>query len=228
MKLSLISIALVAIASSVQGAATPVHQDDKRTCWVRGQSCWKVKRATEAFTDAIKTSGGLTTPSDPDSEAAVVAKSQIDALALAIAAGQDDPDAFYAGLGLENEFHPAVNMSKRSCTRRGQACWKRDLQADPEAAQVDKRSCGISGQSCWKTKRAAEAVVKTIDAADEESDANVDVSKRSCTRRGQACWKRDVSAEAACHTPGGACTIANRDLDAVYHLARSIVESYSD
>lgn len=162
---------LAVVASTNAAAVASAAQEDKRWCFVRGQGCWKVKRAADAFTTAIHSSGGLAARDESSSEAAFVAKRQIDALALAIAAGQGDPQAYYNALGLGGEFAKAEKPpAKREanpepwCLIRGQACWKAKRAAEPEAAQKDKRWCLVRGQACWKTKRAAEAVVSAIES----------------------------------------------------------------
>ncbi|KAK5658867.1 hypothetical protein OQA88_1681 [Cercophora sp. LCS_1] len=237
-------LALFALSSAVDAAAVAdAAQEDKRWCLIRGQSCWKAKRAADAFTDAIKTSGGLTARDESSSEAAFQAKRQIDALALAIAAGQGDPTAYYEALGLGEEFTAAEKPTSEKrdanpwCLIRGQSCWKAKREAEPEAAQEDKRWCLIRGQSCWKAKRAAEAVLSSIEASGEHDPRDLPFNPEArvkrdanpwCLIRGQSCWKRDASAEASCNAPDGACTLANRDLHAVYNIARSIVDAHSE
>jgi hypothetical protein len=194
-------LAVFALGVAVDAAA--IAEPSPQWCLIRGQSCWKVKRAAEAFADAVETSNGLTARDESGSEDAYVAKRQLDALALAIAASQHNPAAYYGGLG----FAAPEKTEKREadpqwCLIRGQSCWKAKRDANPQW-------CLIRGQSCWKAKRAAEAVVAAIEAREPEV-------------------KRDASAEASCNAPDGACTLANRNLHAILNVARSIVDAHSE
>ncbi|KAK1833772.1 hypothetical protein QBC39DRAFT_345113 [Podospora conica] len=284
-------------------------QEDKRWCVLPGQPCWKRDAAASAMTEAFKTAGGLSARDDGFSPSAAVAKRQIDALALAIAASQANPSSYYYGLNLPSHFAaeptetetatekrdaspwcvlPGQPCWKRSianekreanpwCVLPGQPCWKRDAAPDA-AAEEDKRWCVLPGQPCWKAKRAAEAVLSAITSTHENQarslpfapearlkreaapwcvlpgqpcwkrDAAPEAAqedKRWCVLPGQPCWKkrseekrcvingqpcfkRDASAEASCNTPGGACTLAQRDLHAVYNIARGIVDAHSE
>ena len=123
----------------------------------------------------------------------------------------------------------AVAEPDRYCTRfTGSSCWKRD---GSEATIAEAKRCDAEGGACWQAKRAALAVVNTIDmgnAIKMARDANAVPSKVKreaapwCTLfPNQPCWKR----EASCHGPSGLCTKATRDLHAMYNAARSIIES---
>ncbi|KAK4116548.1 hypothetical protein N656DRAFT_745700 [Canariomyces notabilis] len=139
----------------------------------------------------------------------------------------------------EPEADPAM------CLRfPGGSCWKRE--ATPEAAEDQKR-CAEEGGACWIAKRAAEAIVNTIEgelAYRKKRDADPALCLRypgsPCWKRsadadpqgwcmsfpGQPCWKRDAAAAAAaCNAPDGACTRATRDLHAMHNAARAILDN---
>ena len=257
MRYSLPVAFLVAVASVEGAAVASPKADPDPWCDIRGQSCWKVKRAAEAFSNALASSGGDLLESreahfsNAPGGASYQAKRSLDELASLIALSQHSPDGYYSGLNLERQFHPDTkevekrdnnDNEKRWCDIRGQSCWKHKRsevqERDPEAHDNDKRWCDIRGQSCWKAKRAAEAVVSAIDAAHEARDVPFDPVARAkrdpapwCDIRGQSCWKRDAApealAEAGCNGPAGACTKASRDLHAMYNMARNIVDAYS-
>ncbi len=248
-------LTLLVAAVSVKAAAV-ANADPEPWCQIRGQSCWKVKRAAEAFTNALQSSGPLVESreahfSNAPGGAAYHAKRSVDQLSSLIALSQRDATDFYSGLKLEEQFHPDTEEvethdnapEKRWCQIRGQSCWKHKRSEvetrDPEAHENDKRWCQIRGQSCWKAKRAAEAVVNAIDSAHEARDVPFDPAARAkrdanpwCQIRGQSCWKRDASAdafaEAACNGPDGACTKATRDLHAMYNVARNIIDANTE
>jgi hypothetical protein len=153
-------------------------------CYRPGQGCWKVKRVAEAFTDAVQSAGGLATRALPD-DAAFAAQQALEELAQIIALTEDDPEAFFAGLGED----------------KTDAKEKREAVAE---ADNDKRWCYRPGQGCWKAKRAAEAVAEALSGEiavdgfakrDAEPSAEEN-ARRWCYRPGQGCWKakRDLSA----------------------------------
>lgn len=202
-------------------------EPEKRWCLFKGQSCWKAKRAAEAFAEALQTSNGPVMAreaeySNQPGNAAFMAKRQVDELALAIAASTEDPDAFYAALGLGDHFD-ADNNDHEEATPTD--------KRSPEVQQADKRWCLFKGQSCWKAKRVAEAVVSAIGTVHDPRSVPFDPPTRVkrapepwCTFKGQSCWKRDAEAEAACNAPNGACTKAKRDLHAIQNVARDMLD----
>jgi hypothetical protein len=204
--------------------ANPDAEPQPQWCSRPGQSCWKVKRAADALVEAIHTSGGLPARDESGSQDAFIAKRQVDSLALAIAAAQHNPYAYYHGLGLGTQFTPETDTNEKRdanpeaeaeaqwCSRPGQSCWKRD--ANPQW-------CSRPGQSCWKAKRAAEAVISAIEGGEHQARAmpfnpEVRVSKR------------EADAEASCNAPGGACTFATRDLHAILNVARGILDTHTE
>lgn len=245
MKFTLATIAIM--ATSVLAAPAPEAAPEP-WCMRPGQSCWKAKRAAEAFSEAIRSSGGLQTRdaaadlSNLAGGAAFSAKRAVNELANLAAISGFDPEAYYFGLGLDKEFHPdSDDKEKRDalpapwCMRPGQSCWKakRDASADADAVTEDKRWCMRPGQSCWKAKRAAEAVLEAVGDDDEDIDNKpfdpAYFSKRDaqpwCMRPGQSCWKRDAGPEPWCMRPGQSCWKAKRDVTAMRTVARGIVDS---
>lgn len=244
------SLAALAIAVTAVMAAPAPEAEAEPWCLRPGQGCWKVKRAADAFAEAIHSSGGLTERS-PAAEwsnqvggAAYMAKRNINELANLIALAQNDPESFYQQLALENQLDQdtddTTTNEKRSaepapepwCLRPGQGCWKRN--ADP--VSEDKRWCLRPGQGCWKAKRAAEAVLAVVGrGADEDIESKpfnpAYFAKRDaepwCLRPGQGCWKRDAEAnpEPWCLRPGQGCWKAKRDMLAMRSVAMEIVNS---
>ncbi|KAK3310727.1 putative pheromone protein [Chaetomium strumarium] len=347
-------LTLLSVATSVEGAA--VQEADKRWCSTPGQACDTVKRAADAFAAALKPAPGIAARDDSSSETANVARRQLNELALAIAASQGNPSAYYSGLHFpypitgpttttatsdeeggskkreaepwctqflgqpcwkkratpitqeqeskKREAEPwctqflgqpcwkkrsdgsdEVETEKREaeaeaepqgwchqflgmpCWKRstessglaareaqswcqqflGMPCWKRDApaedkrMADPmcsnfvghscykrdgsSAAAEEHKRCTEQGGSCWQAKRAAAAVINTIDAGNAQR-VKREADPQWCRQfLGQPCWKRAAEAEASCYTPDGMCTKATRDLHAMYNVARTIIEA---
>ncbi|KFA76124.1 hypothetical protein S40288_00271 [Stachybotrys chartarum IBT 40288] len=241
---------LVALAGLMTAAAVPAPAPpDIRSAWcVRpGQPCWKVKRAAEAFAEAISDAGPLEARA-PEADvgimagrAAFAAKRSLTDLSNLLARSTDN-------LGLakdkrapqnpwctrpgqpcwftEGEDEPATE--KRSpqnpwCTRPGQPCWFTDGETNPESTEADKRWCTRPGQPCWKAKRAAEAVLAAnADMEKREAEADADADAEAwCTRPGQPCWKKRQARW--CTRPGQPCWKAKRDLEAVHAIARDLI-----
>ncbi|KAK0751728.1 hypothetical protein B0T18DRAFT_444153 [Schizothecium vesticola] len=226
---------IFAIAAAVDAAAVADLQEDKRWCVLPGQPCFKRDAVASAMTESLQSAGGLSVRDDGFSPSAAVAKRQIDALALAIAASQANPSAYYYGLNLPSHFAPEATEAETTTEKRdaspwcvlpGQPCFKK-REANPW--------CVLPGQPCFK-KRDTISVPDRRDASPWcvlpgqpcFKKRSVEEEKRWCVLRGQPCFKRDAEAEASCNTPGGACTLAQRDLHAVYSIARSIVDAHSE
>ncbi|KAK3393481.1 pheromone precursor gene 1 protein [Podospora didyma] len=239
MKFSLLITVLAAMAV-VDAAAV---QDEKRWCQSEGQACAVVKRAADAFVDSFKTHGPV---ARDDSTASREAKRSAEQLAVVFATSAEDAEDFYASLGIpktgkdskvkrEAEAAPWCRLfpgqacwkAKREANPEpwcrlfpGQACWKVKREAEAEPAEVQAR-CESEGGACLMAKRAAEAVLNSI-----ESHAVKREAEPWCRLfPGQACWKREAEAEAACNSINGACTKATRDIHAIVNAARSIVEA---
>ncbi|KAK0734470.1 hypothetical protein B0T26DRAFT_746370 [Lasiosphaeria miniovina] len=189
---------LFTIAAAVDAAAV---QEDKRWCSTPGQACWTVKRAAEAFADAIQSD---TKFARDESDVANMAKRQTDELGVIIATSLEDAKAYYESLALDKRFE-LDDKTKREpeadpwCnTFKGQPCWKAKREAEPGPW------CNtFKGQPCWKAKREAEPWCDTFKGqpcwkakrapSDPEYPAEV---KARCLSDGQSCFKAKRAAEA--------------------------------
>ncbi|KAL1900592.1 hypothetical protein Sste5346_002315 [Sporothrix stenoceras] len=225
MKTTAIISVLAIGATSVSAAA--IADAEASFCSLNGMPCWQAKRAAEAFANAISSSPLGDISKRSVGETSIKAMRSLDGLASIVASTQSNPRSFYSDLALASHF-PAP-------AEDGVA--KRDAEADAQW-------CPLFGQSCWKVKRAAEALINTIDGFQknvEKRDASAQwcpLFGQSCWKRaaepeahaqwcplfGQSCWKRDAPVESRCNAPGGACATAARDLHAMYNTARSVLE----
>lgn len=133
-----IPITLLAAAAAVDAAAV---QEAKRWCSNRGQACDTVKRVTDAFAAALESASGIAARDDENgSQAAYMAKRQVDELARSIAASHSDPRGYYGALKLAHNraAEPASSVDRREADADAQA-W----------------CAGFPGQPCWKVKRDA-------------------------------------------------------------------------
>lgn len=243
---------VLAVAAAGAYAAPAPAAEPEPWCWRPGMPCWKVKRAAEAFSESIQSSGALKerTPeadySNSPGGAAYVTKRSINELAHLASLTARDPAEYYRDLGLETRFAADEGNVKREaapepwCWRPGEPCWKRD-SSDAPVYVKDKRWCDRPGEPCWKAKRAADAVLEAIgDEKDTGADAPFDPAGESghfpaeCNGPRILCWKkREASPEANpeanpepwCWRPGMPCWKAKRDLHALQLAARNIVDS---
>jgi len=205
-------------------AAEPAAEDDDdaleaRWCKAVGRGCWKVKRAATAFADSLAASGPASTGAEADASnapggAAHAAKRAVDSLAGLVAITQDAPQEFYDALQLGEHFEPDSDHGDSGNGGPGTKIHK-----------VDARWCAGDGRACAKARRAAEELVRTVEAFAPEDDSRV--GRRWCTSMGRGCWKRDEGvseAERRCNAPGGQCSKARRDLTAMYHAARGVLD----
>ncbi|CAK7204793.1 hypothetical protein SEUCBS139899_007554 [Sporothrix eucalyptigena] len=206
---------------ATSAAAAAVAEPDAQFCMWMGQSCWKVKRTAEAFAEAIASSGGPSATGDALSRRSHAtggiannAMRSLDGLASIVASTQANPRSFYSDLLLASHFPaPAEDGGAE----------KRDAKANPEA---EAQFCMWMGQSCWKVKRAAEAIINTIDGFTSVEKRDADANPQFCMWMGQSCWKRsEDNLEGHCYAPGGSCAAASRDLNAMYNAARSVLDS---
>lgn len=244
------TLAALAIAATAVMAAPAPEAEPEPWCLRPGEGCWKVKRAAEAFAEAISSSGGISERS-PAAEysnqyggAAYMAKRHLNEVANLIALSQNDPVSFYKQLELENQLDHDTEGDKNEkrdaspapepwCLRPGEGCWKRGADAVSE----DKRWCLRPGEGCWKAKRAAEAVLAIVGRDAENVDskpfAPAYFAKRDaepwCLRPGEGCWKRsaDANPEPWCLRPGEGCWKAKRDILAMRSAAMEIINAYA-
>jgi hypothetical protein len=182
-------------------------------CGHPGQPCGKVKRAAEAFAEALA-EASATENVNLDARCNLVGGACFEAkrltrdLAAVVAETQEDPEAYYNSLEIEDEEtsdvvrreaearcgHPGQPCGKAKrdarCGNPGQPCGKakRDAEADPEA----EARCGHPGQPCGKLRRAAEAVAEAVAEAEAEPEAR-------CGHPGQPCGKAKRDAHAIAH-----------------------------
>ncbi|KAK7729991.1 hypothetical protein SLS53_009106 [Cytospora paraplurivora] len=201
MKFSTLAVAVLSATTTqaVAIASPEANASPEAWCLLKGQGCWKVRRAAEAFSDAITTSGGIKESraaeiSNHRGGAAYNAKRSIDELAALVASAYPDSDTFYKSLGLYQQFAADSALeeadtttdisardaaaeseeTKRWCLLKGQGCWKRE--ATPW--------CLLKGQGCWK---------RSVPMTAREAEADP-----WCLLKGQGCWKRaDDSVSAA-------------------------------
>ncbi len=195
--MKLIVLTAAAIIAGVAAAPAP---EPEPWCMRPGMPCWKVKRTTDAFADAITEDSSIQArspvydyPFGPGSPE-FYANGAIDELASLAALSSPDAAAYYGSLNLPSDFDVAAEndtgaLDKRWCMRPGMPCWKRSTE---ELNSEDKRWCMRPGMPCWKAKRAAEAI---LEASDDATDAEGSTEGwGECDRPGQPCWKakRDI------------------------------------
>ncbi|CAK7229759.1 hypothetical protein SBRCBS47491_007357 [Sporothrix bragantina] len=222
MKTAAIFTILAIGATSASAAA--IADAEAQFCMWKGQSCWKAKRTAEAFAEAIASVGGPAADADSavfrrshaDGGVANNALRSLDGLANIVASTQSNPRSFYSDLYLATHFPAPAPASDAE---------KRDAEANPEA---EAQFCMWKGQSCWKVKRAAEAIVNTIDGFTSvaKREASPEAEAQFCMWKGQSCWKRSEDNLAdRCYAPDGSCAAATRDLNAMYNAARQVLDS---
>ncbi|KAG5956547.1 hypothetical protein E4U13_007792 [Claviceps humidiphila] len=163
------SIVIALVASGAFAAPSPEPQP---WCWRPGQGCWKVKRAADAFAEAIQSSSSIVARA-PETENGNSARA-LNELAHLVALTARDPSEFYDGLGLEKKSvdvdatkaaravldeirdvsheeessaaPPSPHTFPPECEGPRVLCWKK-READPEPW------CWRPGQGCWKAKR---------------------------------------------------------------------------
>lgn len=205
MKITLPITFLAVVASA---GAADLHDEVRRWCSSRGQACDTVRRAAEALVETLESTRSIPVRDESSSETALIARRQVDELALAVAASQSDPDAFWNRIYIgqwppyypppppvaANDTTSAAGPEKRAANPQwcghfsGHTCWKRDWI--PEAADADAKTgwCARSaGQPCWEHRE---------EKADEVEKRSPEADPQWCGRfRGKLCWKRDVAPE---------------------------------
>lgn len=208
-----VPLTILAVAASVDAAA--VADQEKRYCSGEGQACDTVKRAADAFSDALAANANLPTRAESGSEVASIAARQLRELALAIAASHGNPVAYFNALGYGAPQTDDSKTEKREaepwCDQfLGGSCL---AARDTSPAKRDAQAwcTQFPGMPCWKRSTPEQGV--------EEAKRD---AQAWCTQfPGMPCWKHD----AACNGPAGACTKATRDLHAIYNAARTIIEA---
>ncbi|KAK4151503.1 hypothetical protein C8A00DRAFT_35864 [Chaetomidium leptoderma] len=218
-------LTILAVAVSVDAVA--VIDQDKRFCSAEGQACDTVKRAADAFSDAVQQNGQLAARDETQSETAWIARRQLHELALAIAASHENPAAFYSALGFdappptgtEEEKPTEKREAEPWCTQfLGMPCWKRSESGSTTEAAETRRDADASpwctqflGMPCWKrSEPSAEAVEKRDAEPWCKQFLGMPCWKRDagpwCKQfLGMPCWKRDEKREAEAE-PDRFCT----------------------
>ncbi|KAK4128997.1 hypothetical protein N657DRAFT_652532 [Parathielavia appendiculata] len=202
MKLTL-PVTLLAVAASAS-----VVDHDNTYCHAEGQACDTVKRAADAFADAIAQNDEIATRDETNGETAWIVNRQLHELALSTAATRGEPDYWYRSLTPSRSAADADKANEKRadepwCTRfLGQPCWgKRD--AEPLSAPLPPVNDAIEHGNALKMAR--------------------DADPKYCTRSfGGSCWKRD----AWCNSPAGLCTKATCDLHAMWNAARAVIDAW--
>lgn len=221
MKLSIIAVAALSAVSTnaIAIAAADANPSPEAWCFWKGQGCWKAKRAADAFSQALQSSGGYKESRAADISnhpggAAYHAKRSFEELAALVASAYPNPEALYADLNLSDHFGPDSNLTEADGSEGepappgfegpGPEEEGSPIAARDEGAAIDPRWCFWKGQGCWKRE-----------------------ATPWCYWKGKNCWKRDGMDEvvARCNSPAGACTAARRDLNSMHAAARSLLST---
>ncbi|CAK7270865.1 hypothetical protein SEPCBS119000_004307 [Sporothrix epigloea] len=208
MKATAIFAALAIGATGVSAAAVAKHYDE--FCRLHNQPCWKVKRAAEAFAEAISSSGSPAAGTDllfrrshADGGVAYIAMRSLDGLATLVSSTQSEPRSFYQDLQLAERFPEPTTLTEEELAARDTDVEKREAEAE---ASRKHKICPGYDQSCWKAKREAEA----------EAEAEAHRFKGICPLHNQSCWKAKraaeakAEAEAEAHRFKGICPLHNQ------------------
>ncbi|KFY29023.1 hypothetical protein V493_02587 [Pseudogymnoascus sp. VKM F-4281 (FW-2241)] len=244
-------LAAIFITALVAGVNSAAIAQPEAFCHRPGQPCGKVKRAAEAFAEA------LSEPIGDDKSALRCwrrpknrcgrAKSTAMALADALANANPDVEAIFDKLAIREAFpepefvadaEDANDNVKREaeafCHRPGRPCGKAKREAEAAADAEAEAFCHRPGQPCGKLKRAAEAMALALaePVSDHEKREAEAVAEAFCHRPGQPCGKAkreaEAVAEAFCHRPGQPCGKAKRDVDALAEAAAEAIASFDD
>lgn len=158
-------------AEPIAAAVANAQWDNDWGCGERGQPCGKVKRAAEAFAEALAEPNAQP---ELDSPYARYARQLTRDLAAIVAETQDDPVKYFASLALRDDYdldkRDALAEAGWGCGERGQPCGKlrRAAEAIAEAVAVPESEawdwgCGERGQPCGKAKRDALALAHAAD-----------------------------------------------------------------
>ncbi|KAL5345581.1 isocitrate dehydrogenase (NAD(+)) idh1 [Pseudogymnoascus australis] len=209
----LATLCVAALVAGVNSAAIAAPEPEAY-CWRPGQPCGKVKRAAEAFAEAIaepaadaKASPYCWRPGQPCGKAKRTAL----ALAHAVADAHPEAKAFFDMLAIREAFPEPEAVAEAEA---GNDKVKREAEAEAEAY------CWRPGQPCGKVKRAAEAIASALAEP---------APGPYCWRPGQPCGKAkrdaEATAEAYCWRPGQPCGKAKREANALAEAAAEAIAS---
>ncbi|KUI66006.1 Clock-controlled pheromone ccg-4 [Cytospora mali] len=190
MKFTTLAIAALSAATTqaVAVAYAEANPSPEAWCLFKGEGCWKVKRAAEAFSSAITSSGGIKESraaevSNHRGGAAYNAKRSIDELAALVASAYPDSDTFYKTLGLYEQFAADSRLNETHST---------DISARDAESEETKRWCLFKGEGCWKREAAPWCLFKgegcwkrSVPMTPREAEADP-----WCLFKGEGCWKR--------------------------------------
>lgn len=208
MKLSVIAVAALSAVSTnaIAIAVAEANPSPEAWCFWKGQGCWKAKRAADAFSQALQSTGGYKESRAADISnhpggAAYHAKRSFEELAALVASAYPNPEALYADLNLSSHFGPDSNLTEADGSEGEPAAPPEGAEGgaplaarDEEEAAVDPRGfcfwkgrngcwkreatpwCFWKGQGCWK---------RGVEMSKREAEANP-----WCFWKGQGCWKR--------------------------------------
>ncbi|KFY64466.1 hypothetical protein V496_03249 [Pseudogymnoascus sp. VKM F-4515 (FW-2607)] len=210
----LATLCVAALVAGVNSAAIAAPEPEAY-CWRPGQPCGKVKRAAEAFAEAIaepaanaESSPYCWRPGQPCGKAKRTAL----ALAHAVADAHPEAEAFFDMLAIREAFPEPEAVAEAEA---GNDKVKREAEAEAEAY------CWRPGQPCGKVKRAAEAIASALAEPAPEP---------YCWRPGQPCGKAkrdaEATAEAYCWRPGQPCGKAKREANALAEAAAEAIASF--
>ncbi|KAK2611454.1 hypothetical protein N8I77_004792 [Diaporthe amygdali] len=210
MKFSTIAVAALSAASTnaIAIAVAEANPDPAPEAWCqsKGEPCWKVKRAADALTESLHSSGGYKASRGADISnyqggAAYHAKRSFEELANLVASAFPDPDALYEALGLGDHFGPDSNLTEAD--GQGEPVDPESRPpADPSsaaplvardgAAAIDPRWCRWKGEGCWKREatpwcrwKGEGCWKRAVQMTPREAEANP-----WCRWKGEGCWKR--------------------------------------
>ncbi|KAG8165180.1 hypothetical protein KVR01_005455 [Diaporthe batatas] len=203
MKFSVIAAVAFSAASAnaIAIAAAEANPSPEAWCFWKGEGCWKAKRAAEAFSSALQSTGGYKESraadiSNQPGGAAYHAKRNFEQLAAIVASVYPSPEALYEDLNLIGAFPPDSNLT----IPEGQGPPPPSgLAARDEAAAIDPRWCFWKGEGCWKR----EATPWCFWKGEGCWKRGVEMSKREaeanpwCFWKGEGCWKRADEASSA-------------------------------
>ncbi|KFY11495.1 hypothetical protein V492_04429 [Pseudogymnoascus sp. VKM F-4246] len=207
------ALCVAVLAVGANSAAIP---EPEPICWLPGQPCGKVKRAAEAFAEAIaepicwlpgQPCGKAKREANPEAEAICwlpgqpCGKAKRAAEALASAVADANPDATFDHLAIREAFpepEPAA-IGKLTPSLSSSMETSSDMSTagpvDDKLKREAEAICWLPGQPCGKVKRAAEAISSALAEEHTKRAANAE-AEAICWLPGQPCGKAKRNAEA--------------------------------
>ncbi|POS74470.1 clock-controlled gene-4 [Diaporthe helianthi] len=201
MKFSVVAVTAFSVASAnaVAIAAASANPSPEAWCFWKGEGCWKAKRAAEAFSSALQSTGGYKESRAADISnhpggAAYHAKRHFEQLAAIVASVYPSPEELYNDLNLIGAFPPDSNLTIAEGEGQGPPTRPEGSSAVAarDEAAIDPRWCFWKGEGCWKR----EATPWCFWKGEGCWKRGVEMSKREaeanpwCFWKGEGCWKR--------------------------------------